>query len=139
METPDNRIWQRHLQAGYWGLALYLSLGILLEALHALKAGFYLDVGSETRRLLFRLAHSHGTLLSIVNILYAMTMRAKPETQRPLASGCLLAALLLLPGGFLLGGVWARGGDPGLGVVLVPAGAIALVVGVVSIARRAGS
>jgi hypothetical protein len=36
----------------------------------------------------------------------------------------------LLPGGFFLGGVFLYSGDPGLGVFLVPLGALTLFVGV---------
>ena len=136
MDDQDNRIVSRHLRAGYGGLAVYLLLGIFLEALHAFKAGFYLDVGNETRRLLFRLAHTHGTLLAVINIIYALTIRAIAKAESPLASSCLLASLLLLPGGFFLGGLWIHGGDPGLGVMLVPPGALALLIGVVIVARR---
>jgi hypothetical protein len=42
---------------------------------------------------------------------------------------------LILPGGFFLGGINARGGDPGLLVLLVPVGAVVLFVGVLSAAR----
>jgi hypothetical protein len=136
MDDQDNGIVYRHLRAGYGGLAVYLLLGIFLEALHAFKAGFYLDVGNETRRLLFRLAHTHGTLLAVINIVYALTARTFAKTESPLASACLLSALLLLPGGFFLGGVWTHGGDPGLGVILVPPGALALLIGVIIVARR---
>ncbi len=136
-ELPD-RLFKRHLRVGWWALGVYLLLGVLLEAFHATKAGLYLDVGNETRRLLFRLAHAHGTLLAMVNILYALTIRAQASAASPLASGSLIAALLLMPGGFFLGGVWAQGGDPGLGTVLAPAGALALVLGVMVVAKSAG-
>jgi hypothetical protein len=135
---------QRHLRAGWIALAVYLTLGIALEALHGFKVGFYLDVGNETRRLLFRLAHAHGTLLGIVNILYGLTVRAVPplrvsrgasDSGRPLASGSLLAALVLLPLGFFAGGIVIHGGDPGLPILLVPVGAVALLVGTISTAR----
>jgi hypothetical protein len=116
----------RHLRAGWWGLAVFVLLGAVLELLHAIKSPLYLDAGRETTRLLLRLAHAHGTLVSLVNIAYALTVRARPAAARASASGALLAALVLLPGGFLLGGLWARAGDPGLGVLLVPAGALAL-------------
>lgn len=126
---------QRHLRAGWIALAVYLTLGIALEALHGFKAGFYLDVGNETRRLLFRLAHAHGTLLGIVNVLYGLTVRAVPDSARPLASGSLLAALVLLPLGFFTGGIVIHGGDPGLPILLVPVGAVALLVGTIATAR----
>jgi hypothetical protein len=128
-----DRLMLRHLSVGWWALGFYLLLGVVLEGFHATKAGLYLDVGNETRRLLFRLAHAHGTLLAIVNILYALTIRAVPPfggAASPLASGSLIVALLLMPAGFLLGGIWAQGGDPGLGAVLIPAGGLALVLGV---------
>jgi hypothetical protein len=67
----------RHLRAGFFGLALYMALGIFLEALHAMKSGMYLDPENETRRLFWRLAHAHGTLLSLVNIAYGLTIRAR--------------------------------------------------------------
>ena len=126
----------RHLRAGWWGLALFVILGAALELLHAVKSPVYVDAGRETTRLLLRLAHAHGTLLSTINIAYALTLRARPRVGSAVASAGLLASLVLLPGGFFLGGIWARGGDPGLGVLLVPAGALALPVGCVAVARR---
>ena len=127
----------RHLRAGWWGLALFVFLGAALELLHAMKSPLYVDAGRETTRLLLRLAHAHGTLLSTLNIAYALTVRARPRAARSVASASLLASLVLLPGGFLVGGIWAHGGDPGLGVLLVPAGAVALLVATVVIGRRA--
>ena len=135
-ETPPLPvIAARHLRAGYWALAIYLVFGIVLESLHAVKAGFYLDVGSETRRLLFRLAHAHGTLFALINVVYGLTVRALPETGRPVASAGLLGGLVLVPLGFFLGGLVVHGGDPGLGVIRARAGAIAFAVGVVVVAR----
>lgn len=128
----------RHLRAGWAGLVAFVLLGSALEVLHATKAPSYLDVGRETTRLLLRLSHAHGTLLSLVNVAYALTVRARPASATPAASGALLAALVLLPLGFLLGGVWAHGGDPGLGVLLVPAGALAATIGAAAVARRVG-
>lgn len=126
----------RHLRAGWWGLAVFIALGAVLELLHAIKSPFYVDAGRDTTRLMLRLAHAHGTLLSVVNIAYALTVRARPGAAGALASASLLASLVLLPGGFLLGGLWAHGGDPGLGVLLVPAGALALFVASLVVGRR---
>jgi hypothetical protein len=114
---------------------VFLLGGLALEALHGMKAGFYLDPANETRRLLFRLAHAHGTLIALVNVVYGLTVRAEPRAAAGLASPALLAALLLVPGGFFAGGFAIHGGDPGLGVLLVPAGALALAVGVALVAR----
>jgi hypothetical protein len=122
---------RRHLKIGWWTLGLWLTLGIALEALHALKLGWYLDVGSETRRLLFTLAHAHGTLLALIHLGYAATLRRLAATKLARAAGSLLSlASLLLPTGFLLGGVRIYGGDPGPGIFLVPVGALALLFGV---------
>jgi hypothetical protein len=120
---------RRHLRAGWWGLALYVVLGAVLELLHAVKSPVFVDAGRETTRMLLRLAHAHGTLLAVVNIAYALTVKAHPEAARPLASAALLVALVLLPAGFLVGAIGAHGGDPGIGVLLVPVGALAILVG----------
>jgi hypothetical protein len=127
---------RNHLRAGLWSLAVFVLLGAALEAFHAYKSPFYLDAGHETARLLLRLAHAHGTLLSLVQVAYGLVVHVRPATDSRMASGSLLAALVLIPAGFLLGGVFARGADPGLGVALVPAGAVALIIGLLSAARR---
>lgn len=126
-----------NLRAGFWALSAFSALGLGLEALHAFKLGFYLDAGNETRRLLWRLAHAHGTLLGLVNVCYALAARAFPNLADGLASRALLSALLLMPSGFFLGGVFARGGDPGASVGLAAAGGVALLFGLGKIAVRA--
>jgi len=50
-------------------------------------------------------------------------------------STSLLAASLLLPVGFFLGGVTYYEGDPGLGILLVPPGAVLLIAALFLIAR----
>ncbi len=126
----------RNLRFGWWALLAYLTLGLVLEILHGLKVSWYLDVGYETRRMMFTLAHAHGTLLALVNIAAALTVRAIAGlTLAPFAAHALIAATLLLPGGFLLGGLVTYGGDPGLGIALVPIGALLLVAGVARLAR----
>ena len=122
-----------HLQVGWWSLLTFLTLGFILELFHGFKVGFYLDVSSSTRRLMWTLAHAHGALFSLLNVLFALSLRVMAdwsETSRTLASRCLLGALVLVPLGFFLGGIFIRGGDPGLGVLLVPPGALLLFVGV---------
>ena len=126
---------RKHLRLGYVGLAVFVTFGAVLEALHGFKVGFYLDVDNETRRLMWRLAHAHGTLLSLLHLVYALTLSAAPGAARPLASSTLTAALLLIPGGFFVGGLAVAGGDPNLGILLVPAGFVALLVSMVVTAR----
>ena len=124
---------KRHLRFGWWTLLVFLTLGLVLEAMHGLKIGFYLSVTNETRRLMWTLAHAHGTLLALVNLGFAFTVRLLPEwsaRQRGLASVCLRAATLLMPAGFFLGGTVIYSGDPGLGIILLPVGGLLLLVAV---------
>ncbi len=129
-----------HLRFGWWTLLVFLTLGLILEALHGFKVGIYLNVSSETRRLMWTLAHAHGTLLGLVNLGFAFTVQLVPEwgaTQRGLASVCLRGATWLMPAGFFLGGLFIYSGDPGLGILLVPVGGLLLLIAVFLTARGA--
>jgi len=126
---------ERNLRFGWWSLLIFLSLGAALETLQGFKIGWYLDVGNETRRLMFTLAHAHGTLLAVVNIAAGLTARTMERfTLRPSVSFSLIWAAILLPVGFFLGGIVIYDGDPGLGVWLVPIGAALLFYSVARIA-----
>ena len=136
-ETTSAGLSWFNVKFGLWSLLAYLSLGLVLEALHGFKVGWYLDF--ETRRLMWTLAHAHGVLLSMLLIGFGMMISVWPDDSaswRRLASGCLLAATVLLPSGFLLGGAFVHGGDPGLGVLLSPIGGVLLLVGVALTAAR---
>lgn len=127
----------RHLQFGWWGLLLFIVLGIVLETLHGFKFGLYLDPANKVRRLLWTLAHAHGTLLALVQIAFAATVAHLPTLagkRLRLASFLLIDALVVLPLGFFLGGVNPSEGDPGIGVLLVPIGALFLLGAVVLVA-----
>ena len=129
---------RRHLRLGWWCLLFFLTLGLLLEALQGFKIGFYMDLANATRRHVWTLAHAHGTLLGLVNLAFAMSLELfgdGRESWAGLASAALVGATILLPGGFLLGGVVVYAGDPGLGVLLVPVGGALLVVAVFLAAR----
>ena len=128
-----------HVRAGWWLLLLFVALGLLLESLHGFKIGFYLDASNETRRLMWTLAHAHGALLAVVNIVFGLTLerRGAPSSgSRVVASRCLLGASVLLPLGFFLGGVVTHAGDPGLGILLVPVGGLLLLTAIFLTARR---
>jgi hypothetical protein len=133
--TPDYS--RRHLRLGWSILLVYAALGLVLESLQGFKVAAYLDVSNETRRTMWRLAHTHGTLLGVVNILFALTLRSSPAplAAAPRISTTLVAATLLLPAGFFVGGVVFYAGDPGPGVLLVPVGAVLLLLALFSIAR----
>ncbi len=126
-----------NLRAGLWALCAFTALGLLLEGLHGFKLGFYLNVEHDTRRLLWRLAHAHGALLGLLNVVFALTARAFPRLADTPTSRALLSALVLMPSGFFLGGAFARGGDPGLGVALAAAGGVALFFGLLRLALKA--
>ena len=139
---PSSERATHHLKIGWWSLLLFLSLGILLEMFHGLKLGLYLDVSNETRRLLWTLAHAHGTLLSLVNLAFAASLQLfayEDDGALQLASRCLVGATILRPGGFFLGGAVIYDGDPGLGVLLVPVGAVLLALAVFLVARATPS
>ena len=142
-ESLDDPIYvRRHLRVGWWSFFLFASFGLFLESLQGFKIRAYLDVSNETRRLMWTLAHAHGALLGLVNVLVALSIRIMPEVglaHRRLTSSALLAATVLIPGGFFLGGVVFYGGDPGLGVLILPIGAVALLFAALLLARAAGS
>lgn len=131
----------KHVRFGFWSLFVFAVLGLALEMLHAFKMAAYLDVGNETRRLMWTLAHAHGTVLPLINIAYGLSLRAGilDDLRRVRETSWSLAiATILLPTGFFLGGVRFYSGDPGLAIVLVPVGAAALLVGLVFAATSFG-
>lgn len=133
-----DRLAANHLRFGWWALVVFLSLGIVLEALHGFKIGAYLDL--PIRQHMWTLAHAHGTLLALIHVAFAVSIpRLNPADirWRQIASPCLHGATLTLPAGFFLGGVYTYSADPGLGILLVPVGAFLLLVAVGLIALGA--
>lgn len=128
----------RHLRFGWWALLVFVVLGIGLEMLHGFKLPAYLNVSNSTRRLMWTLAHAHGTLIAVLNLVFAVCLphcSAVSKRARDLASCGFLGAGILMPLGFFLGGVNVHRGDPGVGILLVPVGALLLVVAVFIAAR----
>ena len=131
---------RKHLRFAWASLLVFVTLGLALEIFHALKMGFYLNVGNETRRLMWTLAHAHGVGLSLLNMGFGATI---PRLWRTLprgisiASKCIIFGTVFLPLGFFLGGIVTYGGDPGLGALLVPIAAVALWIGVFCVVREA--
>lgn len=139
---PTGMVTLKHLKWGWWSLLVFLTVGIVLEILHGFKVGAYLDVPNTTRRLMWTLAHAHGTLLSLVHIAFAVTIpHLHPGSIKSIKtiSNCLIGASILMPGGFFLGGAFIYGGDPGLGIFLLPIGAFMLFVGVLFTAKQIAS
>lgn len=107
---------------GWISLALWITFGLLLEGFIGFRTPALLD--DSVRRELFRLAHAHGTLLSIVLIVAALCARLNLIRLGRMGALGLRAAALVLPFGFLLGGLWHFKDDPGIGIVLVPLGVL---------------
>lgn len=134
---------RRHLRFGWWALLAYLLLGLGLEAMHGFKVGFYLDVENSTRRLMWTLAHAHGTLVALMNLAFAAALGGgwldgAAARSRRLASLSLVGANLLMPGGFFLAGFGIYAGDPGPGILLAGPGGVLLLLGVLLVARDVG-
>lgn len=119
-----------HLRLGWLLLLAGVAGGATLEAALAAKWTGLLD--DALRRELLRLSHFHAGLLGLVNLVYASHADAAvlSPARRRLASRAMRLGSTLLPVGFLLGGAWHPEGDPGIGVLLVPLGAIAIALAV---------
>ena len=144
----------RHMVIGWWSLLIFVVLGLVLESMHGFKVAWYVNSGEpETTRLMMRLAHAHGTFLSLVHLAFAWTVSQATGFQgrsRSVASRSVQAAGILVPAGFLLAGLpgfvktgglrlGGLGGDPGLGIVLVPIGALVLTLALYLVARGAST
>lgn len=141
MSDAERDFGRFHLKFGWWTVLAFLTMGIALEGMHGLKLGYYLDLANATRRHMWTLSHAHGTLLGLINIAFALSVRTfaaagADERWKRSASLALLVATLLVPGGFALGGLTIYAGDPGLGILLVPIGGFALLYAVWQTARR---
>ena len=140
-KEPESTLSQRHLQFGWWTLLLFLLLGVILEYLLATESESYASDNYATRRLVWRLAHVHGSLIAVLHIAFGLTASLVPTAKqgfRRAASTCLMAASILLPGGFFAGGIFFFDGDPGLGIFLVPVGAVTLFVAALLTAMSLG-
>lgn len=123
-EAAQGPLARAHALWGWVGLFAWLTFGTALELLHGFKTPAYLE--DAMRRELWTLAHFHGAVLSVVNVVYvrwADTPSLSAAARRS-ASRALRAGSVLLPLGFLLGGVAHYEGDPGVGIFLAPVGAV---------------
>jgi hypothetical protein len=128
--TASPRLIERLLLQGWASIAILMSFGLLLEGLLGYKIPAFLE--DSQRRELFRLAHTHGTLLSLVLITAALCLRLFEIRPPAVAIAALRLGALLMPLGFLLGGIWHPEGDPGVGIWLVPPGALMVIFGAIA-------
>lgn len=126
-----------HRRFGWSALFVALLFGTVLEGLLGFKSPeLTLD---PIRREFWSLAHFHAASLALLNLVYVAWANdeALSETQQRSASRALLAGSALLPLGFFLGGTIHPEGDPGVGIFLVPIGALAILYAVAMHARAA--
>jgi hypothetical protein len=124
----------RHLRLSLAVTALFLAMGLGLEAMLGLRAPGVLD--DALRREFLRLGHAHGAILGLVNVALAFALE-RLRTPAAWATRIRPAALLgaLAVGlGFTGGGLWHGPTDPGPLVLLVPAGALLLLCSLVAAA-----
>jgi peptidoglycan/LPS O-acetylase OafA/YrhL len=114
----------RLLRQGWASVALWMSVGLLLEGLLGYKIPAYLN--DPQRRELFRLGHTHGTLLGILLVAAALVLERGAEVPKA-ARTALRAGAVLVPAGFFIGGIWHSESDPGPAIWLVPVGALLVI------------
>jgi len=112
------------ISQGWISLAMWIVFGLLIEGLIGFRSPTLLD--DSVRREMFRLAHAHGTLLNLVLIAAAICARLDLIRLARLTAMGLRLAVVLLPIGFLFAGIWHFKDDPGVGIFLVPLGAVLL-------------
>jgi len=106
------------------GILAWIVFGLLIEGLIGFRSPALLD--DSIRREMFRLAHAHGTLLNLVLIAAAICAQLDLIRLGRATSLGLRTAVVLLPVGFLLAGLWHFKDDPGIAIFLVPLGAVLL-------------
>ena len=123
--VPDKST-RRTVVTGFALLAVFVPMGLTLEALHALKVQVYL--GSSMRREMWTLAHAHGGILGVLCLVYGSVAERwlADASRRESIATFLRWGAILMPCGFFLGGVANHEGDPSLGIVLVPIGGLLL-------------
>lgn len=115
-----------HLRLSLALLALFLASGLWLEAMYGLRAEGWVD--DPLRREFLRLGHAHGGLLALVNLALAWALErlCTPDAWAGKIRVAAWIGALLVGLGFGLGGLLHGPTDPGLPVLLVPAGAMLL-------------
>ena len=119
------------LRQAWISLALWIAFGILIEGLIGFRIPALID--DPIRRDMLRLAHAHGTLLNLVLLSAAICARLEMIQLTSFSSLNLRLAALILPIGFLVAGLWHYRDEPGLGVFLVPIGAVLLLLAAIEI------
>jgi len=127
-----------HLRWGWWLLAIFGLLGLVLDSFHGFKKSFYVAEDVQLRRLLWMTAHASGVLLGILNIAYAASLkRFASGLVRIRSSMGLVAANVAIPSGLFLEGLFLHDNRPGTGLLLFSIGALLLLSSLVLLAGSA--
>ena len=86
----------------WFGLAFWMAFGLLVEGLIGFRSPAYLQ--DPVRREVFRLAHAHGTLLSILLLVANLYIQKALSSPPNLGVLLLRIGVFVMPVGFLLGG-----------------------------------
>jgi hypothetical protein len=119
------------LRQSFIGIAAWMSFGLLLEGFIGFRVSGYMSV--SIRRELFQLAHTHGTLLSLLLLISALTISKGLVYPNKFAVLSLRIGTILMPLGFLLGGIQPNKEEPNALVFLAPIGGILVIFGVVNL------
>lgn len=125
---------ERHLRLSLALVAVFLASGLWLEAMIGLRAEGWLD--DPLRREFLRLGHAHGGLLGLLNVglAWALERLGTPASWAGKIRWATWMGALLVGLGFMLGGLLHGPTDPGLPILVVPAGAMLLLAGLIATA-----
>jgi hypothetical protein len=133
--TPNSQMKIDVGRQAWFGLLFWMSMGLLFEGLIGFRAPVYLQ--DPLRRELFRLAHAHGTLLSVLLLVVNLYLLKELISPPKIAVRGLQAGTVLMPLGFLLGGASHYESDPNFLIFLSPVGGLLIIFGVAAIAFSA--
>ena len=117
---------ERHLRLSIALAALFLAMGLWLEAMIGLRMTGWVD--DPLRREFLRLGHAHGGLLALLNLGLGLAMDrlGTPAAWAATIRAAAWSGALLVGAGFVAGGLLHGPTDPGLPILVVPAGALML-------------
>ena len=131
-EAKQTRKVRFSLDAQAWtSLAVFMTFGLLFEGLIGYRSPSYLN--DPMRRELFRLAHAHGTILSLLLLVADQYLASHSLSIPRLAYLSLRIGAVIMPIGFLLGGSSHTETDPHFLIILSPIGGILLIFGTISL------
>ena len=113
-------------------MAFWMTFGLLLEGLIGYRIPDYLS--DPQRRELFRLAHAHGGILSLILLAAALGIGHGLTEPARGSVWALRVGVVAMPLAFLVAGIWHYSNDPGLAIWLVPPAALLVIFGVVGMA-----